>query len=63
MSERAFLIQNIKVVIAYSGKYQPMRAIEYVRDKLMQKEMIKNLIACLERNTEWSQEFKGIMAD
>jgi hypothetical protein len=63
MAERSQLLGNLKMVIANSGKYQPMRSMEYVRSKLTSKDLLRNLIACLIRNTNWSTEFKGLLAD
>ena len=51
------------MVISASGQYQPMRSMQYVLGKLTQKDLIKNLVACLVRNTNWSQEFKGLLSD
>ena len=63
MAERSWVILNLKMVVANSGKYMPLRAIEYVREKLVQKDLVKNLISWLVRNSEWSQEFKGLLSD
>ena len=63
MAERFQILQNLKMVISASGQYQPMRSMQYVLGKLTQKDLIKNLVACLVRNTNWSQEFKGLLSD
>jgi hypothetical protein len=60
MAERSWIIINLKMVVANSGTFQPLRAIEFVREKLIQKDLVKNLISWLLRNSEWSQEFKGL---
>ena len=53
MAERFQLLSNLKMVIASSGKYEPLRSMEYVRGKLLQKDLLKNLISSLQRNTQW----------
>jgi hypothetical protein len=52
------------MVIANSqGHNMPLRSMEYVRSKLTSKDLFKNLIQCLLRNTNWEHEFKGLKDD